>query len=132
VSGKRLAIILAAIVLALALLRKDGIGWAEDGVASWYGGPDFHGQKTASGEIFDESDPTTAASTSYPLGTRVHVAARGGEREITVRINDTGVFTRPHLLDLSKAAFAELADPDAGVIDVRVEVIEQEGETGDD
>ena len=119
--GRFVAFGLGILAGTLLLALVDSVR-AEDGFSTWYG-PGFDGQTTASGEIFRQDDPTTAASTSYPLGTRLHVSTRGGDRAIDVRVTDTGLFTRPHLLDLSKAGFAELADPDAGVVDVRVEVI---------
>jgi rare lipoprotein A len=41
------------------------------GVASWYG-PGFNGHRTSSGEVYNQED-LTAASTLFPLGTRIMV-----------------------------------------------------------
>jgi rare lipoprotein A len=43
-----------------------------------------------------------------------------------VRINDRGPYYGDRCLDLSASAFASIADPSAGVIDVRYEVLAQD------
>ena len=40
-----------------------------DGVASWYG-PDFHGKKTANGEIYNQNDYTVAHKI-LPINTKI-------------------------------------------------------------
>src|SRR5215813_12610433 len=52
------------------------------GVASWYG-PGFNGHSTSSGEIYDQKD-LTAASTIYPLGSRVMVTNLDNHRSTEV------------------------------------------------
>lgn len=78
--------------------------------ATWYGGY-FHGKQTASGEIFDENE-MTAASNKFPFGTKIKMTYGGNE--VIVKINDRGAFT--HDLDLSKAAFLQLAPLERGRI----------------
>ncbi len=72
------------------------------GVASWYG-PGFDGHRTANGEIYDQND-LTAASTAFPLGSRVMVTNLSNGRSIEVRINDRGPFVKGRKIDLSHAA----------------------------
>ena len=95
---------------------------------SWYG-PGFEGRPTASGEIYDQTK-LTAAHTTLPFGTEL-VLVRDTKR-VTVRITDRGPYCfealeegylAPHptrQLDLSRAAFAELAPLTEGIIEVEV------------
>lgn len=76
------------------------------GKASWYG-PGFQGKRTASGERFDMNE-LTAAHRTLPFGTRVRVRNSQNGREVVVRINDRGPQVRDRIIDLSKAAAAEL------------------------
>jgi rare lipoprotein A len=76
------------------------------GKASWYG-PGFQGKRTASGERFD-MNALTAAHRTLPFGTRVRVRNTKNGREVVVRINDRGPQIQSRIIDLSKAAAAEL------------------------
>lgn len=82
------------------------------GKASWYG-PGFQGKPTASGERFD-MNAMTAAHRTLPFGTRVRVRNVQNGREVVVRINDRGPHVRDRIIDLSKAAAAELGFVQAG------------------
>jgi rare lipoprotein A len=100
------------VILALALLAAAcQLATAEPMTCSWYG-PGFDGRRTASGEIFDRRE-MTAAHRSLPFGTRLIVCA---DRCVEVRINDRGPFVAGRDLDLSEAAFAVIADTDAGLV----------------
>ncbi len=89
-------------------------------LASWYG-EDHRGRPMANGQRFDP-DNLTAASWSFPLGTKVVVTHE--DRNVVVEITDRGparrLFQEGRKIDLSRAAFARLADPDLGLIDVTV------------
>lgn len=74
----------------------------ERGVASWYG-TKFHGRRTASGERYDMHE-LTAAHPSLPFGTRVAVRNTRTGREVVVRINDRGPFSKNRIIDLSYEA----------------------------
>jgi rare lipoprotein A len=76
------------------------------GKASWYG-PGFQGKRTASGERFDMNG-LTAAHRTLPFGTRVRVRNTKNGREVVVRINDRGPQIQSRIIDLSRAAAAEL------------------------
>lgn len=82
------------------------------GKASWYG-PGFHGKRTASGERFD-MNAMTAAHRTLAFGTRVLVRNVRNGREVIVRINDRGPHVRGRIIDLSKAAAAEIDLIEAG------------------
>jgi rare lipoprotein A len=82
-------------------------------------------QQTADGETFDPS-AMTAASPSLPFNTRVRVTNVATGESVIVRVNDRGPYVTGRCLDLSKAAFAAIANPSQGVVDVRYEVLVQD------
>jgi len=88
------------------------------GLATWYGGADGYGPEDimADGSYFNPSDPTIAAANRWPLGTWLRVCYL--DRCIEVQVRDRGAFS--HALDLSYAAFSQLAPPGAGVITVTI------------
>jgi len=90
-------------------------------VASWYG-PGFNGRRTASGEVFNQSE-LTAASKTLPLGTRVLVTNPANGRSVIVRINDRGPYVGRRQLDLSKRAAQQLGIVHRGTARVRVTVL---------
>lgn len=93
-------------------------GYTQTGVASWYG-PQFHGQRTASGEIFDQ-DALTAAHPTLPIPSLVQVTNLENGREIIVRVNDRGPFVDGRLIDLSRASADLLGFVDQGQARVHV------------
>ena len=97
---------------------------SERGIASWYGAP-YHGQPSASGEIYDQ-EKLTAAHRTLPFGTRVRVRVRRLDRDgsVVVRINDRGPFVKSRIIDLSHAAAARLGITGDGVAPVTLEVVE--------
>ena len=88
----------------------------ERGGASWYG-IQFHQKKTANGERFDMM-ALTAAHKTLPFQTRVCVRSLVNGREVDVRINDRGPFTRTRIIDVSRAAADELGMRGLGVKEV--------------
>lgn len=88
------------------------------GLASWYG-PGFHGQPTASGEIYNQN-ALTAAHPTLPLGTRVEVTNLTNGKSVQVRINDRGPFVRGRTIDLSHGAARKLGMIEPGVSRVRI------------
>jgi rare lipoprotein A len=80
------------------------------------------GQLTASGERFNPDD-LTAAHKSLPFGSKVRVTNVANGESVTVRINDRGPFVEGRCLDLSRAAFDQIASLGAGVVKVRFEVL---------
>lgn len=80
--------------------------YKEQGVASWYGRR-YHGQKTASGEIYDMYG-MSAAHTVLPIPSFVRVTNPENGRSVVVRVNDRGPFKKDRLIDLSYAAAYKL------------------------
>lgn len=93
----------------------------ETGIASWYGG-EFHGRRTASGEVFD-THQFTAAHRTLAFGTVVEVHNLDNGRRVRVRINDRGPFVRRRVIDLSYAAAKELGMIGPGTARVELTVI---------
>ena len=79
------------------------------GVASWYG-KRYHGQATASGEIYDMYG-MTAAHPTLPIPSYARVTSLKTNRSVTVRINDRGPFRSDRLIDLSYTAAYRLGYP---------------------
>jgi rare lipoprotein A len=110
-------------VASLVLLT--GVASAERGYTTWYG-PGFHGRVMASGQTFDENDPTTTASNEFPFGTWLRVTNPGNGRTVYVQVRDRGAFT--HALDLSRAAYFQLEPPNPWGFWVDYEVVPGPGE----
>lgn len=90
----------------------------EAGQASWYG-PNFHGKKTANGEVFDQ-DALTAAHPTIPLPSYAYVTNLENGRTLLVRINDRGPFANDRILDASARVARELGFYEQGTARVRV------------
>jgi len=90
--------------------------------ASFYG-ERFHLKRTASGEIFD-MNKMTCASNTHKLGTKLKVTNKANNKSIVVTVNDRGGFSKyGRTLDLSKAAFAKIADIKHGIVKVDIKVL---------
>ena len=100
----------------------DAEGFREEGLASWYG-KDFHGRKTSNGEIYDMY-AMTAAHKHLPLPTYVEVRNLENGRSAIVRVNDRGPFIEGRMIDLSRAAFREIAPLGAGILNVEVTILD--------
>src|SRR6185369_5728324 len=96
-------------------------GASEIAIASWYG-REFHGRRTASGEVFDQHG-LSAAHPTLPLGTRVRVTSLATGESVDVRITDRGPFVKGRTLDLSYGAARRLRMLNQGTGRVRVEVL---------
>jgi len=91
------------------------------GKASYYSDR-LAGKGTASGEEYDPS-AFTAAHRTLPFGSIVRVVRTDVHRTTYVKINDRGPFGGGRVLDVSKAAAAELDMLGAGVVPVRAELV---------
>ena len=98
--------------------------YTEIGIASWYG-PDFHGGKTANGEIFDENK-LTAAHRTLPMPSLVRVTNLENGMSVNVKVNDRGPYKRDRILDLSSAAADVLGIKQKGSARVKVEILPEE------
>ena len=109
---------LALLVTGACAARAPGLS----GGASWYG-PTFHGRTTANGERYNMLG-LTAAHKTLPFGTFVRVTNIANGRALVVRINDRGPFIAGRIIDLSYTAAKILDIPNAGVMKVRLEVLD--------
>jgi peptidoglycan lytic transglycosylase len=96
-------------------------GYDEVGLASWYG-LDFHGRRTANGEVFDRM-ALTAAHPTLPLPTYARVTNLENGRSVVVRINDRGPFASDRLIDVSRGAAEVLDFKGQGTAKVRVQYV---------
>jgi rare lipoprotein A (peptidoglycan hydrolase) len=110
---------LASLPLTAPPSAREQRGWA-----SWYG-PGFAGRPTASGERFSPQ-ALTAAHRSLPLGTQARVTNLETGQQVEVTINDRGPFADPErrVIDLSRAAAAQVGMVQRGVGPVRVTVLD--------
>jgi len=104
--------------------------YAASGTASWYGS-DFHGRRTANGEIFS-ANAITAAHPTLPLPSYVRVTNADNGRSLIVRVNDRGPYVSGRIIDLSYRAAAMLGYVNKGSANVRVEYVGQAPLEGDD
>ncbi|WP_447589375.1 septal ring lytic transglycosylase RlpA family protein [Aquipseudomonas campi] len=91
----------------------------ETGKASYYGRA-HHGNKTASGERFDQN-ALTAAHRTLPFGSQVRVTNLDNNRSVVLRINDRGPYGRGRIIDVSRRAAEQLDMLRSGVAPVRVQ-----------
>ncbi len=102
-------------------MKKIRPGYSQSGIASWYG-PGFHGKKTASGEVYD-MHALTAAHSTLPLNTLVHVTNLTNRKSVFVRVNDRGPFVGERVIDLSFCAAKKLDMVKPGTAPIRFTVI---------
>jgi rare lipoprotein A len=101
--------------------QDDPEGYTATGNASWYGN-NFHGRKTANGEVYDMHE-LSAAHPTLPLPSYVRVTNLGNGRSIMVRVNDRGPFTHNRVIDVSSEAASMLDFKRAGTAKVQIEYI---------
>lgn len=97
-------------------------GYVERGQASWYG-PNFHEERTSSGEPYDMY-AMTAAHKTLPLPTYARVTNLENNRSVVVRINDRGPFKKGRIVDLSYVAAAKLGVVKNGTATVELKVLD--------
>ncbi len=97
----------------------------ERGVASWYG-PKFNGRMTASGERYD-MNALTAAHPSLPFGTKIGVRNTRTGREVMVKVNDRGPYSKNRIIDLSYAAAKEVGVVGPGTASVEIYLVPATG-----
>jgi rare lipoprotein A len=95
------------------------------GTASWYG-PKFQGHRTANGERYDMYDKT-AAHPTLPFGTQIGVRNIRTGREVVVRVNDRGPFSKRRIVDLSYAAAKEIGVVGEGTASVEIYLVPAAG-----
>lgn len=101
--------------------RTQGAG--EEGIASYYASS-LEGRSTASGEPYRGAAATCAHKT-HRFGTKLLVTSLTHGRSVVCRVNDRGPFVRGRIVDLSRSLAQEMGLLDAGLMKVRVEVVER-------
>ena len=101
-----------------------------EGIASWYG-RDFHGRRTANGEIYD-MDSISAAHPTLPIPSYVRVTNLSNRRSLVVRVNDRGPFKDNRIIDLSSKSADLLGFRGNGLARVRVEYVGRASLDGSD
>ncbi len=109
--------------------REDPTYYAT-GTASWYGA-DFHGRRTANGEIFS-ANAITGAHPTLPLPSYVRVTNQTNGRSVIVRINDRGPYVAGRVVDLSHRAAQMLGYINDGHASVSVQYVGRAPLEGDD
>lgn len=102
----------------------------EVGQGSFYS-EDFHGRRTANGEIFD-MHALTAAHPTLPMPSYAYVTNLENGRTVLVRINDRGPYAKNRIIDLSKMTARMLGYERQGVSRVRVRYAGPAPLSGDD
>jgi rare lipoprotein A len=95
--------------------------FSQTGLASYYADK-FDGRTTANGEIFSQNK-FTAAHKTLPFGTKLKVTNIKNGKSVVVTVNDRGPYADGRIIDLSKAAAAELGMLNSGVAEVKIETI---------
>lgn len=103
---------------------QETYNFEQTGIASWYG-PNFHGKKTANGEIYDMYE-LTAAHKTLQMPSLVRVTNLENGKSIVVRINDRGPFSRGRIIDLSKRGAELLGFKNQGTAKVKLQLLPNE------
>lgn len=104
---------------------KEDPTYDQVGLASWYG-RQFHGKKTANGEVYNMNS-LTAAHKTLPLPSFVKVTNLANGRSIVLRVNDRGPFVDNRILDVSRRGAQLLGFQQQGVTRVRVQASDANG-----
>lgn len=109
---------------------RDQPGYVDTGEASWYGS-DFHGRRTANGEIFS-ANAITGAHPTLPLPSYVRVTNQQNGRSVIVRVNDRGPYMPGRIMDLSHRAAEMLGYVNNGHAQIKAEYVGRAPLEGDD
>ncbi len=93
------------------------------GGASYYSN-EFAGRRTASGETFNPK-ALTAAHRTAPFGSHIQVTNLSNSKQVTVRVNDRGPWTKGRIIDLSYAAAQKLGMHHSGTARVRLTLVDR-------
>ncbi len=93
--------------------------FVQRGVGSWYG-KKFHGQRTASGELYDMYK-MTAAHPTLPIPSYARLTSLVTGKQVIVRINDRGPFHSKRAIDVSYTAALKLGLLGKGSHELKIE-----------
>lgn len=106
----------------LLLLAQGEALFIQEGTASYYASK-FHGNRTASGEVYVK-DGLTAAHKILPFGTTLRVTNQKNGNTVVVRVNDRLPASSKRQIDLSRAAATRLEMIQDGLAKVRIEAVD--------
>jgi len=118
------------VVAGRVYVPEENTKYRAEGIASWYG-DDFHGRRTANGEIFDMTS-ISAAHPTLPIPSYVRVTNLKNRRSLIVRVNDRGPYAHDRIIDLSVRAAKLLDFHGHGLAKVRVEYVGKAPLSGSD
>ncbi len=101
----------------------------QTGMASWYGA-DFHGRRTANGEVFNRHS-ISAAHPTMPLPSYARVTNLTNSHSMIVRVNDRGPYHGGRVMDVSQRVAEALDFHNAGTAHVKVEWVGRADLAGD-
>src|SRR3569623_774024 len=107
-----------------------GPSYVATGEASWYG-QDFHGRRTANGEIFG-AYYLTAASPVLPIPSYARVTNLENGRSVLVRINDRGPYMQGRVADVSYQTASVLGFVNKGSAQIQIAYVGPAPLNGDD
>ncbi|MEJ5261888.1 MAG: septal ring lytic transglycosylase RlpA family protein [Ignavibacterium sp.] len=99
-------------------LSELNLEFLEQGIASYYA-DEYHGKKTASGEVYNMND-LTAAHPGLPFGVLLLVKNLKNNRTVIVRVNDRMPDFKGRVIDLSLAAAKKLDMISEGTVEVKI------------
>ena len=100
---------------------EENRSYRAEGLASWYG-TDFHGRRTANGEIFDMTS-ISAAHPTMPLPSYARVTNMRNGKSVIVRVNDRGPYHGNRIIDVSHRAAKLLDFHGHGIARVKVDYV---------
>lgn len=100
------------------------------GLASWYGS-DFHGRRTANGEVFDRMS-VSAAHPTMPLPSYARITNLRNHRSMIVRVNDRGPYHANRVMDVSEQVAEALDFHRVGTARVKVDFVGRASLAGSD
>ena len=109
------------VIAGIRYIPREDPNYDRSGVASWYG-TDFHGRKTANGEIYD-MNRFSAAHKTMPLPSYAKVTNLENGRTVMVRVNDRGPYAHNREIDMSRRAAQALGFQRQGTANVRVQYL---------
>ncbi len=95
--------------------------YEETGIASWYG-VQFHGRRTANGDLYD-MNALTAAHRTLPMPSFVRITNLENGRSLILKVNDRGPYARNRIIDVSRRGSQLLGFHDVGTARVRVQIM---------
>lgn len=108
-------------IFGVSYVPQNYENYEEIGTASWYG-DDFHGKRTANGEVYNMGS-MTAAHPTLPLPSLVRVTNLRNRKSVIVRVNDRGPFAKNRVIDVSERAADILGFKGQGTTEVKVQLL---------